>query len=553
MLMVRLFFNKKKIIMKLNNISYSIGWYEIENDGTKKYRWSQPNSQLLIPDQKCSHINLFIGCDRDKTIDVKYNDGTKFTINIKKGWFIYKILYSPVINFMSDKLQIDDVNETRNLSFMLSDISLVEENQLMESTKFSIKNIKSNWFDLVYELYETKHAYIEIETLTQTKKYPVFTGGERSISFKISENDIIDNEFIYKIKINKNINILIKSIINREHFYDFLGLEKNATPETLKNKNNTIKISQTARMTLQWFVTWKCNMSCNYCWQESAGNIYRNISGKQIKKPEEWASKFNSLNPAQLYFTGGEPSLYKELPELINLLNPNIQLMMTSNFGKTFDIDKWKNIDTSRWGSIFFSFHPTQWKNPDEFFIKLNSFMKYFDPNKIGIEMVLHPDNINLVDPNKIINYSTKYNLLTPHLDEFVYSGINKLNFKFKNNITDMFYNENINNSYKFTNETKEKNRQPVYCPAGWKRINIDFEGNIFTCMSAIDRSKLFDSSAMPHYSPIANIFDENFKLREEPILCWESFRCSACDYQSIQQAWTPYKKDFNYQLPIPE
>jgi radical SAM protein with 4Fe4S-binding SPASM domain len=96
-------------------------------------------------------------------------------------------------------------------------------------------------------------------------------------------------------------------------------------------------------------------------------------------------------------------------------------------------------------------------------------------------------------------------------------------------------------------------NRTPIYCPAGWKKINIDFEGNIFTCMSAVDRSKLFHSTAMPHYSPIANIFDDNFELQKEPILCWESFRCSACDYQMIKHSWTPFKNEFNYQLPIPE
>ena len=43
-----------------------------------------------------------------------------------------------------------------------------------------------------------------------------------------------------------------------------------------------------------------------------------------------------------------------------------------------------------------------------------------------------------------------------------------------------------------------------------------DFEGNIFTCMSAIDRSKLFHQSAMPHYTPIANIFDKDFELKKE-------------------------------------
>ena len=118
--------------------------------------------------------------------------------------------------------------------------------------------------------------------------------------------------------------------------------------------------------------------------------------------------------------------------------------------------------------------------------------------------------------------------------------------------MTDDLY-PNYSTDYKFAEKTNDKSRQPIFCPAGWKKINVDFEGNIFTCMSAIDRSKLFHQSAMPHYTPIANIFDKDFELKKEPVICWESFRCSACDYQMLQHAWRPFKNNFNFQLPIVE
>jgi MoaA/NifB/PqqE/SkfB family radical SAM enzyme len=171
----------------------------------------------------------------------------------------------------------------------------------------------------------------------------------------------------------------------------------------------------------------------------------------------------------------------------------------------------------------------------------------------VGIEMVLHPDNTKLVDPNKIIEFSKKHNLAIPHLDEFVDSNIKNINFsKDMNSLTDNLY-PNYSTDYKFAEKTNNKSRQPIFCPAGWKKINVDFEGNIFTCMSAIDRSKLFHQSAMPHYTPIANIFDKDFELKKEPVICWESFRCSACDYQMLQHAWRPFKNNFNFQLPIVE
>ena len=158
-----------------------------------------------------------------------------------------------------------------------------------------------------------------------------------------------------------------------------------------------------------------------------------------------------------------------------------------------------------------------------------------------------------MVDPNKIIEFSKKHNLAIPHLDEFVDSNIKNINFsKDITSLTDDLY-PNYSTDYRFVEKTNDKSRQPIFCPAGWKKINVDFEGNIFTCMSAIDRSKLFHQSAMPHYTPIANIFDKDFELKKEPVICWESFRCSACDYQMLQHAWRPFKNNFNHQLPIVE
>ena len=51
----------------------------------------------------------------------------------------------------------------------------------------------------------------------------------------------------------------------------------------------------------------------------------------------------------------------------------------------------------------------------------------------------------------------------------------------------------------------------------------------------------------------LTNKINEDFKTKESPIPCWESFRCSACDYQDLQHAWVKVKTGFDYQLPIVE
>ena len=272
-----------------------------------------------------------------------------------------------------------------------------------------IYDIKSEWFDIVYVLHSDKRSSLEITTNTKSLTFPMFTGGQRSISFKVDKEDIVDYAFKFKIKKADNVVVDIKSIINRENFYDFLGLKKHMDNSSIEYFEQTKKTIESNRLTIQWFVTWKCNMACNYCWQESASDLYRTLGNKTLKTARDWADAINKLNPAHLYLTGGEPTLYKDLPDLIGMLNDDITIDMTSNFGKTFDLEKWKNMDASKWNVIFFSLHPTQWENPNDFFDKLEKFFEIFDARKVGIEMVLHPDNTKLVDPNKIIEFSKKY------------------------------------------------------------------------------------------------------------------------------------------------
>ena len=131
-----------------------------------------------------------------------------------------------------------------------------------------IYDIKSEWFDIVYVLHSDKRSSLEITTKTKSLTFPMFTGGQRSISFKVNKEDIVDYVFKFKIKKADNVVVDIKSIINRENFHDFLGLKKHMDNSSIEYFEQTKKTIESNRLTIQWFVTWKCNMACNYCWQE---------------------------------------------------------------------------------------------------------------------------------------------------------------------------------------------------------------------------------------------------------------------------------------------
>src|SRR3954451_12765069 len=68
---------------------------------------------------------------------------------------------------------------------------------------------------------------------------------------------------------------------------------------------------------LLW-ITFRCNYRCSYC------NIVTNfnfgdLSGKESEKTvDQWLGALEKLPPTMFFIAGGEPFLYKELPELIN-------------------------------------------------------------------------------------------------------------------------------------------------------------------------------------------------------------------------------------------
>jgi len=545
------------------------GWGEVEVDNTgRNYRWASKNCILNVKNTNNRNIYILIGSEKEKNVSVYYTDVPEFNIivhyfSIRPGWHYYKIpaclhevlknndpdnIFFNVIRFQCTDYICEKRETIHELAFQVSEVVLEKD---FEYNKYKPGKLKSKYIDIIYVLHQRYTSTITIKTKNRIEKLEIFPGGERSISYEIHEDDYSDD---FEMSLYCRDYIELKSIINRENYYDFLGLEQLQDEESQTNLNHSILTAMTIPISIQWFVTWKCNMKCGYCWQESAKTIYRKLKTRFDIPIEKWAERINEIAPRKIYFTGGEPSLFKGLPKLVNLINEYTRFDLTSNFGRTFILDEWKDVDFSRWDYIAFSIHPTQWNSPDLFFQKLEDFfkLKNVDKSKIGIEMVLHPDNIKLVDPQAIIDFSHKHNLIAPHLDPFVDSNVPKFTPSVIRDENELTFTD-VSDKFISTDTQTEKGRTPLYCAAGMRRINIDSDGNVFTCMSAIDRSKLFDYSAMPHYQPISNIFDDDFKLNDRPILCWESYRCSACDYDTLDVTWFPFKKNFNKKLPLVE
>lgn len=361
--------------------------------------------------------------------------------------------------------------------------------------------------------------------------------------------------------------IYFNEISIRNNFYDYLGLWSfNSTEANIAAEKSCLSSAANTGLFAQWFVTWKCNYSCKYCWQEENANSYR---GERIsrRKPEEWAAKFNEMKLSHLYFTGGEPSLYKELPQLISMLDPNIGLLMTTNLGGSFNVDRFVSlVPPGRFVELMASCHPTQ-IDYAEFIGKMRQ-LRAAGFTGLGVEMVMYPENIECAEPlirdcrelgiklrfDRFVPAGTYQPLdgaLLQRIDGYIEQANEVTSVA---TVSEVSWYDSVGTSAPTVSlaepDLGSLRNKAVLCPAGSSRINIDGDGQAFPCMSSIDRAKLFGIHALPHYRPIGNIFDADFRLFDRPVVCWEAFRCSACDYQVLAKSWRTFKADRTFPLP---
>ena len=78
-------------------------------------------------------------------------------------------------------------------------------------------------------------------------------------------------------------------------------------------------------------VTFRCNYRCSYCPVVTRFD-YSEIYGKADERtPEDWIAALDRLPKANVYISGGEPFLFKGLPELVNGLGKHQVLGIVTN------------------------------------------------------------------------------------------------------------------------------------------------------------------------------------------------------------------------------
>ncbi len=462
----------------------------------------------------------------------------------------------------------------------------------------------------------------------------------------------------YEIIVTENI--IVKQVVVRRND-DVCGLSRYMTPKSNNNKEITKAYSDGKGHMLTWFVTWKCNYRCPYCWERMEEEKYR--GQKTIRNdlsPSMWADAINRISPRELYITGGEPTIYNDLPKVIELLDKSISIRMTTNFGQTFNLSTYeKMIKKGRFLSITASYHPTEVKK-EVFFDKVRHAKSIGIVENCGfsIEMVLYPDDLSnaeelmrfceeedidvspdiyndpksqhrpdkneikrvhdLIERARAIKRKRKLERETLEVGKnpivicgagrngktlmhsFIqdrkveiccfadnraaegqcYCGVPVYTYSIASNkFQHADYIISVKNKQSMVDIASElskcgipskqiyvltdkseyrkntvRGKEPIWCPAGMLSMHMDPGGELYTCMLSISNQKLFGRDTMPIYKPIGSIFDEKVQFSIEPVICWESYRCSACDYDYLEDGMTKLElSDSEVYLPLPE
>jgi len=395
--------------------------------------------------------------------------------------------------------------------------------------------IESEFLDISYEA-QPDCTTLEVAVGPVKTRYPVDHGGMRMVCLTMPPSLVGHH---VPVTVTGDGRLDVWGLNFREDELNVAGLPYNPSAE-----KECVTKSESLPLSIQWFATWKCNYNCSYCWQESVNLSYR--SERPIKADvNKWVDALLRFNPNEVYITGGEPTILSGIEDIVAMLGAYTHVSMTSNLGKSFNLDKWfSRVPVKAISGVTFSFHPSQvsW---EDYQLKLEHFCDHYGPEKTGVELVMHPDQVGFKQP--LLDLAKRLGIETIKIDTYceqptIYpKPVSKVKCD----------KEAFPADPAARKANPSPDREPYYCPAGMKRVNVDPVGDVFTCMSAIDRGKMFGRHTLPHYKSIGNIFDPGFQLRPRPTLCWETFRCSQCDADRLADYWVPH--GFKHQLPIPE
>lgn len=262
-----------------------------------------------------------------------------------------------------------------------------------------------------------------------------------------------------------------------------------------------------------WFVTYACNLKCEYCWEVQAQRVGE-FTDSQMAPWEKWLKVWTKLRPATLDITGGEPFLLPGLADLMAGLPAATKIGLTTNL--TLPIaDLIAKVPASRFAQVTCSIHPTQPKQSQELFLgRCLRLMALGYP--VVVNMVAWPDLLHRAEAwrNHFQHHGLRFHLdrYYPLYDDVVEDRVTKaISLKMLGEDRPPLINE----------------PESVLCSGGVDHLHVQPSGLAWRCLL----------EAKQRTNCLGNVFDDDFLLSKSPSICDQRRKCPNCDYDKVTAA----------------
>ena len=271
-----------------------------------------------------------------------------------------------------------------------------------------------------------------------------------------------------------------------------------------------------------WFSD-RCNYNCQYCCNKASQSA---PSSAVELNAERIIGLFNAVDPGVIMLSGGEPTLWKDLPQIVSAL-PQHDWVLLSNLSS---IPKW--VENQNIKIVIAAFHE-QFANPERF---KNNLLHLKEMGKRPVaKLIVKPgEEYSLIPLWEDWNSSGIPTHLTPL--EYDY----KFNPAFLDDIRSKFLTSSLYNARFF----RTSSAVSTYCSAGTNEMfQVNADGRIVRCST--------------NQESIGNLLDETLSFNERYIPCDMASSCY-CEWHhwaknapaNDNEVWNNYVRNGYWRLP---
>jgi len=275
---------------------------------------------------------------------------------------------------------------------------------------------------------------------------------------------------------------------------------------------------------IEWNLGKRCNLDCTYCPPEIHNLVSPHTNAGKLFDTVDEISKIPN---ARISFTGGEPTVHPAFEDLLEYARPKIKwLSVTTNGTRTTEF--YERIPVNY---IVFSLHfeDTQWEK------RLNNIIDFVtghasleNPKDFHIALMAHHDHMHNVRiaANRLYTNEVPYTIRRIRwterhdwFDDMKYNS-EDLDWILKNNATAKPNTLIDEHKLKRANDVIKEHLNQFEgwnCMAGIESLMINWDGEVHRATCRVGGS-------------LGNIYNNTFKLPEEPVVCTRKWCTCAAD-----------------------